>query len=194
MKLHRNASKTGAEFRQTAGEDETPGRIIIVGLILVVTILLCLFLVRVTQAADVIVCPVCHTENPPDANFCRECGAVMFKGVPGTGHLPIAPPAEESKVQPPAKPTTQVNELIRGLSDQDLRRLVVILMEQQQQARPTLDSNSVATMSRADLEALIRRVAAENAAKNSASGGSIFMQSLGGGVLILLFIAIISVL
>ena len=86
-----------------------------------------------------------------------------------------------------------VQLLIGQLSDQDLRRIVAIMMQRietrQDQFAP--DPNSVASMSRQELENLVQKYSGNKPVPPKTSPFKGFLQFIGGTVLFILAITII---
>jgi hypothetical protein len=56
-------------------------------------------------------CPSCGSANPADAEFCRECGAILAKAHPGAGRTAIAREVEGPK--PPPSGASSRSSLLR---------------------------------------------------------------------------------
>ncbi len=99
----------------------------------------------------------------------------------------------QTEIPPLGALDPSVQQLIGQLSDQDLRRIVALMLQriEARQDRFAPDPNSVAMMSRQDLEDLLQRYSTNKPIAPKTSSFAGFLQFVGGTVLIILAISII---
>jgi len=157
----------------------------------IVTLLLCLSaFVAPLEASQARHCSTCGLTIYGEGQFCPSCGAAL-PPLPATPPTKVAPLPEPSAI--PA--TLSDSTILAHLSDVELRRLIELLLERRNvEAQPALDSNSVAMMTRLEMEQMIRKIQKEQPKSKEPSGFNTFLQYIGGGLLILLFVAMLGTL
>jgi len=154
-----------------------------------IAIIASLILVVMASVANAAVeyrhCARCGQIATADETFCAACGAILPV---------ISDAALEARFNQPLDTSLRPRKLddaaiLSRLSDDELRRLVSLLLERHSQ--PALDSNSVGLMTRWEMECLIRKIMAEQPKPQGTSNFALLLQYIGGFVLILITIGII---
>jgi hypothetical protein len=156
-------------------------------IVLMALLLAAMLVPAALQAADV-TCTKCGQLSTDGVQFCGSCGTPL----PAAVIVPKRPPEQPERHLDPA-----ITQLLGQLSDEDLRRIVVVMLErlEARQESMALKPNSVAQMSREELEALLKKYcnnAPVQPRQTSAFGG--FLMFLGGAVLFVLTLAVLSAL
>lgn len=162
-----------------------------------ISLLFLILLPLISSAADII-CPRCGASVDPSMKFCGNCGAIIQPQGSDNPELQATP--QRIELPPLGAIDPSVLQLIDKLSEEDLRRIVAILLERievrqermetrQQKLLP--DPNSVGSMSRYELEELLRKYSTEKPPPEPHSSFEGFLKFIGGTVLIILAISII---
>jgi len=156
------------------------------------SLLLILFLLPTIVYAIGTPCPVCGLNVEQGSTFCGNCGTQLT--LP-SADKPAGTQTPDGIVNPPPIGTLDpsAQQLIGQLSEQDLRRLVSLMMQrlEAREAQNALHPNSVAMMSREELELLLRKCDQMPPAAPKTSSFGAFLQFVGGTVLVILAISII---
>lgn len=154
-------------------------------------IFLTILIIPILANAAGVTCPRCGAIEESGGAFCGQCG--------GTLQMETQPPRNlrvldaQTEIPPLGALDPSVQQLIGQLSDQDLRRIVALMLQriEARQDRFAPDPNSVAMMSRQDLEDLLQRYSTNKPIAPKTSSFAGFLQFVGGTVLIILAISII---
>ena len=142
---------------------------------------------RVTIARS-IHCPRCGSDNPDGAKFCRSCGRELPRRTEALP--PSQPDTARAVAERPPEAASSTPVQLGELSREELLALVTALSIRVEvlEARAD-DSVRVSNMTRAELEKLVRKMAAE---KHKHPGGfSGFLTVIGGITLTVMFLGLI---
>ena len=157
-----------------------------------IIVLLAMMLIPGIVQGEELHCPKCNAVIQAETQFCGECGAVLVHSRTPEVEKPTSPNA--GTIPNPGALDPSVQQLIGKLSEEDLRRIVVIMLErlESQQARLAPPPNSVAMMTRGELENLLKTYGKEVPVKKEVSSFGAFLQFIGGSVLFVIGILIIA--
>ncbi len=137
-------------------------------------------------------CPSCGAIGQSEGLFCGRCGAKLQRDIAPPQSAPQ--PVTNKETPPLGTLDPSVHQLISQLSDQDLRRIIEIMLQrlETRQEQLALDPTSVAMMSRRELEELLQKHSYTQPPPPKTSSFTGFLQFIGGAVLFILAISIIA--